>query len=55
MREKIKNVMKYAGRRMIFTHPAFAMGHVFQMIKYKKKMIKYKKKLKKEEKAKGNV
>ena len=48
MREKIKDVMKWSGPRMIFTHPVFAMGHVFQMIKYKKK-------LKKEEKAKGNV
>ena len=48
MREKIKDVMKWAGPRMIFTHPVFALGHVFQMIKYKKK-------LKKEEKAKGNV
>ena len=48
MREKIKDVMKWAGPRMIFTHPVFAMGHVFQMIKYKKK-------LKKEAKAKGNV
>ena len=48
MREKIKDVMKWSGPRMIITHPVFAMGHVFQMIKYKKK-------LKKEEKAKGNV
>lgn len=48
MRERIKDVMKWSGPRMIFTHPVFAMGHVFQMIKYKKK-------LKKEEKAKGNV
>ena len=48
MREKIKNVMKYAGRRMIFTHPVFAFKHVFQMISYKRK-------LKKEAKAKSNV
>lgn len=48
MRERIKDVMKWAGPRMIFTHPVFAMGHVFQMIKCKKK-------LKKEAKAKGNV
>ena len=48
MREKIKNVMKYAGRRMIFTHPVFTFKHVFQMIKYKKK-------LKKEEKAESDV
>ena len=48
MREKIKNVMKYAGRRMIFTHPVFAFRHVFQMISYKRK-------LRKEAKAKENV
>ena len=48
MREKIKDVMKWSGPRMIFTHPVCAFKHVFQMIKYKKK-------LKKEEKAKGNV
>ena len=48
MREKIKDVMKWSGPRMIFTHPVFAMGHVFQMISYKKK-------LKKEAKAKSDV
>ena len=48
MREKIKDVMKWSGPRMIFTHPVFAFKHVFQMIKYKKK-------LKKEEKAKADV
>ena len=48
MRERIKDVMKWAGPRMIFTHPIFAMKHVFQMIGYKRKR-------KKEEKAKANV
>ena len=48
MREKIKGVMKWAGPRMIFTHPVFAMGHVFQMISYKRK-------LRKEAKAKSDV
>ena len=48
MREKIKDVMKWAGPRMIFTHPVFAFKHVFQMISYKRK-------LRKEAKAKGNV
>ncbi len=48
MREKIKDVMKWAGPRMIFTHPIFAFKHVFQMIGYKRKR-------KKEEKAKANV
>ncbi len=40
MREKIKDVMRWAGPRMIFTHPAFAFRHVFQMISYKKKLKK---------------
>ena len=48
MRERIKDVMKWAGPRMIFTHPVFAMKHVFQMISYKRK-------LRKEAKAKANV
>ena len=48
MRERIKDVMKWAGPRMIFTHPIFAIKHVFQMISYKRK-------LRKEAKAKENV
>lgn len=40
MREKIKAVMKYAGPRMLFTHPIFAISHVVQMIKYKKQLKK---------------
>lgn len=48
MRERIKIVMKWAGPRMIFTHPIFAFKHVFQMIGYKRKR-------KKQEKAKANV
>lgn len=40
MREKIKAVMKYAGPRMLFTHPIFAVSHVLQMIKYKKQLKK---------------
>lgn len=48
MRAKIKDVMKYAGPRMIFTHPVFALGHVFQMISHKRK-------LKKEAKARSDV
>ena len=38
MREKIKAVMKYSGPRMLFTHPIFAISHVVQMIKYKKRL-----------------
>lgn len=48
MRERIKDVMKWSGPRMMFTHPVFAMKHVFQMISYKRK-------LRKEAKAKANV
>lgn len=48
MREKIKDVMRYSGPRMIFSHPVFAFSHVFQMISYKRK-------LKKQEKAKSDV
>ena len=48
MRAKIKDVMKWSGPRMLFTHPVFAISHVVQMIRHKKT-------LKKEEKAKKNV
>ena len=48
MRERIKDVMKWSGPRMIFTHPVFAFKHVFQMVSYKRK-------LRKEAKAKANV
>ena len=48
MRNQIKEVMKYSGPRMLWTHPLFAMKHVFQMIRYKRK-------LKKEKKGKENV
>ncbi|MGN1104369.1 MAG: nitrous oxide-stimulated promoter family protein [Candidatus Coproplasma sp.] len=40
MREKIKQVMRYSGPRMIFTHPVFAFSHVIQMIKYKRQLKK---------------
>lgn len=40
MREKIKEVMKYSGPRMILSHPLFAFKHVFQMIAYKRKLKK---------------
>ena len=43
MREKIKAVMKYSGPRMLFTHPIFALSHVVQMIKYKKRLKKERK------------
>ena len=40
MREKIREVMKYSGPRLLFSHPLFAMKHVSQMINYKRKMKK---------------
>lgn len=36
MREKIKEVMRYSGPRMLLSHPGFAISHLTQMIKYKK-------------------
>lgn len=40
MRQKIKDVMRYSGPRMLFSHPIFAISHVVQMIKYKKSIKK---------------
>ncbi|MDE5715232.1 MAG: nitrous oxide-stimulated promoter family protein [Anaeroplasmataceae bacterium] len=40
MRTEIKAVMKYAGPRLIPTHPIFSFSHVIQMRKYKKKLKK---------------
>jgi hypothetical protein len=37
-REEIKKVMKYSGPRMLCSHPIFAISHVVQMIKFKKKL-----------------
>lgn len=37
MRERIKNVMKYSGKRMLLSHPIFAVSHVSQMIKNRRK------------------
>lgn len=38
MREKVKAVMKYSGARMLFTHPVFAISHVAQLIKHKRRL-----------------
>ena len=37
MREKIRNVMRYSGPRMIFYHPILAIKHVIESKKEKKK------------------
>ena len=36
----MKEVMKYSGPRMLFSHPIFAMSHVTAMIKHKKQLKK---------------
>lgn len=40
MRERIKNVMKYSGKHILLSHPIFAISHVSQMIKYRRKKTK---------------
>lgn len=40
MKVRIKEVMKYSGPRMLFSHPIFSISHVIQMIKYKKMLKK---------------
>ncbi|MGN1295219.1 MAG: nitrous oxide-stimulated promoter family protein [Bacilli bacterium] len=43
MRKRIKEVMKYSGPRMLFSHPIFAISHLVQMIQYKREGKKEKK------------
>ena len=38
MREKIREVMRYSGPRMIFTHPITAVRHVIESKKEKKRL-----------------
>lgn len=40
MREKIKEVMRFSGPRMIFYHPVLAILHLYLMIKEKNKLKK---------------
>lgn len=40
MREKIKEVMRFSGPRMIFTHPIIAIKHVIDTKKEKKRLEK---------------
>jgi hypothetical protein len=42
MREKVKQVMRYAGPRMLLHHPALAMHHAFDGLKKPKKTSKKK-------------
>ena len=34
MREKIKNIMSFSGKRMLFYNPPIALKHIFVMIKH---------------------
>ncbi len=43
MKVKIKDVMKYSGPKLLFSHPIFSISHVVQMIKYKKSIKKQEK------------
>ena len=40
MREKIRQVMRFSGPRMLFHHPVMAMRHVIETTKEKKKLEK---------------
>lgn len=40
MREKIRQVMKFSGPRMIFYHPVMAVRHVIEMKKEQKRLGK---------------
>lgn len=34
----MKEIMKYSGPRMIFSHPFFALSHVVEKVIYKRKL-----------------
>ena len=38
MREKIREVMRFSGPRMLFVHPLMAIGHVLESRKEKKRL-----------------
>lgn len=40
MREKIREVMRFSGPRMLFTHPLIAIKHVIETKKEKKRLEK---------------
>lgn len=40
MREKIREVMRFSGPRMIFTHPVMAIRHVIESKKEKRRLEK---------------
>lgn len=44
MREKIKQVMKYSGHRLMFRYPVFCFSHVAQLLKHRRQLKKEAKK-----------
>ena len=40
MREKIRTIMRYAGPRMIYTHPIMGFRHLFKKMKKKENLDK---------------
>ena len=40
MREKIRDVMRFSGPRMIFHHPVMAVSHVIETKKEKRRLEK---------------
>lgn len=40
MREKIRQVMRFSGPRMIFTHPVMAVSHIIESKKEKRRLEK---------------
>jgi hypothetical protein len=40
MREKIRNVMRFSGPRMIFYHPIMAVRHIIESLREKKRLEK---------------
>lgn len=40
MRTRIKEVMRYSGPRMLFSHPIMVIDHLYQGLKYKMKYSK---------------
>ena len=38
MREKIRQVMRYSGPRLIFYHPVLAISHLYQSVKEKRRL-----------------
>ena len=55
MRERIRDVMRYSGPRMLFYNPLMAISHIVDTIKYKKKIKNETKRMEEEDKAKESA